>query len=158
MSLNFLSYKDTILKTKRGNSHGVFSNAKPIYVMSIIDAIGEGVIVGNKIPFECEQLISIYKNNYKYVQDNGDVVYRANSNYTPYSLPYFHLNAESYYHIAWKEGVVPPKQASSPSSKYLRENVKFAYLDEALWNLLQSAEVRYDMKQAIIQKFLITEQ
>jgi len=154
MSLTSITYKDSLLKTKRGNNHGVFSNAKPIYIISLIDAIGEGVILGNKIPFECEQLVEIYTNLFKLEQDNGETLFRANSTLTPYNLPYFHLNSESYYHIKWKEGVIPPKQAQSPSSKYLKENVDFAYLDDELWNLLQCAEIRADIRASLIKKFI----
>lgn len=154
MSLHLLTYKDILLNTKRGNSHGVFSNAKPIYVISIIDGIGEGLLIGNNIPFNCKKLVEIYINNFKVEQDQGEALYRANSKITPYNLPFFHLNAESYYHIKWKDGVIPPRQALSPSSKYLRENVDYAYLDNELWNLLQVPEIRYDIRTALIKKFL----
>lgn len=154
MSLQSLTYKNTLLRTKRGNSHGVFSNAKPIYLISIIDGIGEGILVGNKIPFDCNQLVEIYTNNFKIERDRGNALYRVNSKTTPYNLPFFHLNAEPYYHIRWKDGVLPPKQALSPSSRFLRENVDYAYLDNELWNLLQVPETRYDIKNALIKKFL----
>ena len=61
MNLTAETYKDKLLLTKRGNNHGVFSNAKPIYVLSIIDAIAEGVIIGNKIQFGNGELEEIYR-------------------------------------------------------------------------------------------------
>lgn len=157
MTLSQLSYKDILLKTKRGNSHGVFSNAKPIFVITIIDAIHEGLIIGNRIDFNNKDIENLYIDNYRRCSSSDDELYRANTKVTPYNLPFFHLNAESYYHIKWKEGVVPPKQAQSPSSKYLKENVEYTYLDNELWELLQSPEVRYDFRNALIERFIKTE-
>lgn len=154
MNLTQLSYKDILLKTKRGNSHGVFSNAKPIFVITIIDAISEGLIIGNRINFCDNDIADLYVSNYKKYSCPEDSLYRANTNVTPYNLPFFHLNAESYYHIKWKDGVVPPKQAQSPSNKYLKENIDYAYLNDDLWNLLQSYEVRESFKNALIAKFI----
>lgn len=154
MTLSQLSYKDILLKTKRGNSQGVFSNAKPIFVITIIDAIHEGLIIGNRIDFNNKDIENLYIDNYRRCSSSDYKLYRANTKVTPYNLPFFHLNAESYYHIKWKEGVVPPKQAQSPSSKYLKENVDYTYLDDELWELLQSPEVRYDFRNALIERFI----
>lgn len=154
MTLSQLSYKDILLKTKRGNSQGVFSNAKPIFVITIIDAIHEGLIIGNRIDFNNKDIENLYIDNYRRCSSSDYELYRANTKVTPYNLPFFHLNAESYYHIKWKEGVVPPKQAQSPSSKYLKENVDYTYLDDELWELLQSPEVRYDFRNALIERFI----
>ena len=154
MALNAESYKGVLLMTKRGNSHGVFSNAKPIFVISIIDGISEGVIVGNKIEYTNESLQEIYKRNYISLQNDGSSLYRANTKITPYNMPFFHLNAESYYHIKWKESVNPPQQAQSPSGKYLSENVMYAFIDNELWDILQEAEIRFEFRNSLVKKFL----
>ena len=154
MNLTAETYNDKLLLTKRGNNHGVFSNAKPIYVLSIIDAIAEGVIIGNKIQFGNGELEEIYRRNYTCCQNDGDSLFRANNNITPFNMPFFHLNAEPYYHIKWLGDIVPPKQAQSPSNKYLKENVDFAYLDDELWELLQHQEIRQRYRESIIKKFL----
>lgn len=154
MNLTAETYKDKILLTKRGNNHGVFSNAKPVFVLSIIDAIAEGVIIGNKIRFDNNELEEIYRRNYTCFQNDSGTLFRANNNTTPFSMPFFHLNAESYYHIKWIGGIVPPKQAKSPSNKYLKDCVDFAYLDDELWELLQNQEIRQEYRESIIKKFL----
>lgn len=157
MTPSQLSYRELLLKTKRGNNHGVFSNAKPIFVITIIDAINEGLIIGNKIDFNNKDIENLYIDNYRRYSCADNELYRANTKVTPYNLPFFHLNAESYYHIKWKEGVVPPKQAQSPSSKYLKANIEYTYLDSELWDLFQSPEVRYDFKNDLIERFIKTE-
>ena len=111
MSLLSDTYKTTILKIKRGHNNGVVSNAKPILVLAIIEAIDEGILLGNKINFPNDNLqelyATIYSRNY-----SSDGIYRANAKFTPFNLPYFHLNAEEFYHIKWNAGVVPPSSGS----------------------------------------------
>ena len=154
MTSSQLLYRDILLKTKRGNNHGIFSNAKPIFVITIIDAIHEGLIIGNRIDFNNKDIENLYIVNYRSFSSSVHELYRVNTKVTPYNLPFFHLNAESYYHIKWKEGVVPPKQAQSPSSKYLKENIDYTYLDNELWELLQYPEIRYDFRNALIARFI----
>ena len=117
MTPSLLSYKSILLNTKRGNSHGIFSNAKPIFVITIIDAIQEGLIKENRIDYKNSDIENIYIDNYRHCSGSGEELFRANIKVTPYNLPFFHLNAEPYYHIKWNEGVVPPKQAKSPSRR-----------------------------------------
>lgn len=156
MTPSQLLYKDIVLKIKRGNSHGVFLNAKPIFVITIIDAINEGLIIGNRIDFNNKDIENLYIDYYRRYSSSDDELYRANTKVTPYNLPFFHLNSESFYHIKWKEGVVPPKQSQSPSCRYLKDKIDYTYIDNELWELLQSHEVRYDFRNALIEKFIKT--
>ena len=154
MNLSTEFYKKIIMQTKRGNNHGIISNAKPIFVLTIIEAISEGFIIGNKILFNNIELIGLYKSNYIKYNNKGNRVYRNAVNITPFRMPYFHLNAEPYYHIKWKEKVVPPKQSTSPSNKFLANNVDYSYMDDELWRLLQSLDVRNELINTIINHFL----
>ena len=156
MSLLSDTYKARILKTKRGHNNGVYSNAKPILILAIIEAIDEGFLLGNCISFSNNELQKLYAtiNSRNYANEG---IYRAHVKKTPFNLPYFHLNAEDFYHIKWKPGVIPPRQAESPSGKFLTENVDYAYLDDTLWELLQDKSVREEYKDAIITHFLKTE-
>ena len=156
MNLIAETYKEIVLKTKRGNSRGIFSNAKPVFLLSIIDAIEDGFIVGNKIMYENIELQELYYSDYRKYQYGEGLLYRPNATITPYSLPFFHLNAEPYYHIKWKQGTVPPMQSKSPSSKYLCNNVDYSYLDEELWNLLQDSAFRSLLRNALINKYFNT--
>ena len=156
MNLIAETYKEIILKTKRGNSRGIFSNAKPVFLLSIIDAIEDGFMVGNKIMYESIELKELYYSDYRKYQYGEGLLYKPNAKITPYSLPFFHLNAEPYYHIKWKQGTVPPMQSKSPSSKYLCNNVDYSFLDEELWNLLQDSAFRSSLRNALISKYFNT--
>lgn len=156
MNLITETYKNLVLQTKRGNSRGIFSNAKPAFLLAIIDAIEEGYIIGNKIMYENIGLKGLYNSDYRKYQCGEGLLYKANTRITPYCLPFFHLNAEPYYHIKWKEGVKPPIQAQSPSNKYLSNNVEYSYLDEELWELLQDHDFRLLLREAVVTKYFNT--
>lgn len=151
------TYRSLLIRTKRGNSRGVVKNAKPILVIAIIDAIEEGIILGNKIIFGDPQIKRIYENDFRSCSSNGGSLHRANIKVTPYNMPFFHLNAEPYYHIKWNDGVIPPEQAKSPSSLFLQDNVDYAYLDDDLWELLQDQEIRDEFRNLIINHFINTD-
>ena len=72
MNLSTEFYKKIIMQTKRGNNHGIISNAKPIFVLTIIEAISEGFIIGNKILFNNIELIGLYKSNYIKYNNKGN--------------------------------------------------------------------------------------
>lgn len=139
-------YKIAFLQIKRGNYKGIFSNAKPVLCLAYIEAIEKGMINKNEIPFMDSQLEELYESVFR--------AYCKDAVVTPIEMPFFHLNKEPFYSIEWKSGVRPPMQAHSPSSKYLRENVKYARFDNALWDLLQDTECRQALREVIIQNFL----
>lgn len=151
---DLLTYKDSLENTKRGNSGRFFSNAKPILLIAIIDAIEAGVINENKLYFENEELEEIYKKLFISCDKNYEGAISSNLKVTPFQLPFFHLNSEKYFHIKWKEGLKPPVQANSPSRKYLKENVQYAYLNQDLWNLLQISYNRMFLRESLVIKFI----
>lgn len=91
MDLKFFAYRTALLKTKRGNNRGVFSNAKPLFVLAIINAIEEGVVIGNKIEFTNKELEDIYRKvSSKSYNSNCDII-RANAKIAPFNMPFFIL-------------------------------------------------------------------
>lgn len=147
MNLLLNTYKTALLQTSCGNSHGVKIKAKPLFLIALIEAIGKGIIIGNKLCFIPEQFEHLYISLCKELEPS--------KKHTPIQLPFFHLNKEPYYTIKFRNGIVPPKQALSPSRKYLRENVEYSYLDPNLWDLLRDPIVREELKQNIIDWFIL---
>ncbi len=146
MSLKFAYYRSILLETHRGNGHGVVSNAKPYLLLAIFRLIEDGIIIGNRILFDNSNLSEMYMSISKTYEPQKEV--------TPISKPYFHLNREPFYYLKWKSSAKIPKQANTPSAKFLRENVEYACLDDDLWELLQDPETRKELKEAIIRHFL----
>lgn len=146
MSLIESYYKNSILSIHRGVAWGTPSNAKPLFLMAIIRAIGEGLIIGNMFKYE-EYLENIYKELCN--------TYEPNRKMAPFFKPFFHSSRENYYEIKWKDNVLLDcKKVHTPSAKFIKENIDYAYLDDALWELLQDASIREEFRNAIINHYL----
>ena len=146
-SLKKRYYLNEVLRTQRGNSRGIPVNAKPLFVLALIDCIEESILKNNAITFPNKEIEAVY---YNLCQS-----YEPKRKASPYILPYFHLVGESYFDIKWKgEKFIPNAHAHSPSAKFLRDNVEFAYLDQTLWDLLQDHNVREEFRTQIVNFFL----
>lgn len=138
-------YIDLILHTHRGTKNGVSSNAKPLYLLAIIKGIEEGIITENKFLYS-EAMESLYNDTCRF--------YEYNKLLTPFFKPFFHMASDPYYFIKWKDGVEVPKASRTPSGKFLRENTKYAYLDQALWEEMEDLFHREAIKDAIITNLI----
>lgn len=140
-------YLTEVLRMHRGNSHGTPVNAKPLYVLALIECINERILKENVIAYPNREIENVYYDICRSYEP-----FRTPS---PYILPYFHLIGESYYDIKWKgKKFVPHPKAHSPSAKYLKENVEYAFLESEFWNLLQSYNIREDFRLQVINFFL----
>jgi putative restriction endonuclease len=134
-------YRTVLIQTKRGNSRGVTINAKPILLIALFDHIEKGAVSNNKILFDNE-LKECYEKCY--------FLYEPEKQITPFHKPFFYLQSDGYWNLSWNND----EEQKIPSAKYLRENVKYASLDNALWDLLQDAEARSILQEAVINHFL----
>lgn len=133
-------YENAILSITRGNHKGVPINAKPIYYITVIDLIEKGEIQNNKIFFSSE-LQKAFVATSKHFQP--DLIP------TPLFKPFYYSSSEIFYHLQVKK----PLKTKGLSSLYIRENVEYAYLDNALWDLLQNANNRFRLRLAIVKHF-----
>lgn len=133
-------YENTILSITRGNHNGVPINAKPIYFITLIDLIGKGEIQNNKI-FLSSELQKAFVATSKHFQP--DLMP------TPLFKPFYYSSSEIFYHLQVKK----PLKTKGLSNMYIRENVEYAYLDNALWDLLQNANNRFRLRLAIVKHF-----
>jgi putative restriction endonuclease len=65
---------------------------------------------------------------------------------TPFFKPFYYLQFDGFWHLKGKTDNV---KTDRPSPKFLRENIDYAYLDNALWDLLQEASIREHFKLII---------
>lgn len=119
-------------------SHGQLNIAKPIMMLAIICGIEDGRIKANRIQYS-ESLIANY--NKLFGQFSSSPI-------TSSVYPYYYLGSEDFYFIKGK------KSQTTPSAKFLRENVEYACLDDELWELRQDAETRNELRDAIIRHFI----
>ena len=145
MSLVSTYYKNILLGIQRGNHCGVFSNAKPYFLLAVISCIDENAITENNIILS-EALIKKYNAIYKHYEPDNDV--------TPIGKPYFHLGAEPFYTICYKDGKTVQGYKRTPSLKFLKESIVNVKLDDDLWELLQDADIRHEFSDVIIKHFI----
>lgn len=134
-------YRTSLIQTKRGNCMGRIINAKPIFLIALFDEIEKGGVTDNKILFD-SVLRVCYEKYYS--------TYEPEMRITPFYKPFFHLQTDGYWHIIWKDAT----ENKNPSDKNLRENVKYATLDNALWDLLQDEPSRLVLRDVVINHFL----
>lgn len=142
-------YKSLLLSIHRGWAKGRFSNAKPLYLLAIIDGISAGIILENKFMYN-KTLEDLYIESCKQ--------YEPNIKMAPFYKPFYHSSREEYYFLQWKNGREPAHTWHTPSGKIIRGLIGYAYLDPPLWNILQDPKVRKEYKQIIINRYLSSNQ
>lgn len=143
-SLNFAYQRDILLSVKRAKLNGIFINAKPILLLSIMDAYSLGIIKDNKIKIS-DQLIDLYKNN--------SSIYQPNIKQTPFFKPFFHLTSDGFWYLNLKEGYSVTNHIKTPSLKWQKEAIQYAYFSNSLYELIKDNSERNRLKEAIIQHY-----
>ena len=138
LGLKISYYKNLLLSMNVARTHGQINLAKPVMMLAIIQGIENGSIKANRILYS-ESLISNYNALFKKY---------SNCTITSSVYPFYYMWSEDYYFIKGK------KARTTPSAKFLRENVEYACLDDDLWELLQDADTRNELRDAIIEHFI----
>lgn len=135
-------YRTMMLQIRRSVVRGgIVVNAKPIFILSLIDCIRLGMKTPNAFPYD-EALQEVYRNKWNSFYPNVSA--------TPICKPYYHLTNDGFWSIKWKNGKIEPPS----TDKKLRENVEYGCLDNALWDVLQVEETRQYFENQIISYFL----
>ena len=139
------TYKDIILSIKRGKSKNFVSNAKPVFLITLIDATDRCILTSNCIYFCHEDLSKLYMQ----LAEKFSI-----AKVSPYNIPFYHLSSEPFYHLVWRDAPKGDERFHTPSAKYLREHLLYAKFDDELWDLLQNRENREYLRNSIISHFL----
>ena len=119
-------------------AHGQINIAKPIMMLAVIQCIEKGSIKANRILYT-ESLISTYNELFSHY---------CKGHITSSVYPFYYLGSEDFYFIKGN------KAPTTPSAKFLRENVEYACLDDDLSEILQDQESNNELKNAIIQHYI----
>lgn len=138
-TISRILYRNMLISMNQSKIGGSPNKAKPLLVLCIIECIGDKTIVDNKILFDV--VAQKYKNYHP--QLIGAI---AKENY-----PFYFLISDNFYHLKWKD---VPIKTKAPSAKFIREHIEYAYLDNALWDLLQEPNVRQEYRELIINHYL----
>lgn len=131
-------YTNVILAIKCAHVAGRLVLAKPALLLGTIDAISKKKVVKNKLFYD----------NLKESYSNVCIEFRIKE--TPMNYPFYFLASENFWNLHWN---CDPVKTKAPSEKMLYNKVDYAYLDNALWDLLQDAENRARLREAIVNHF-----
>lgn len=139
-------YRQMFDSLRRGNIKGIYSNAKPIFLLSIIDYITH-LERPNHFVWGDKKFENIYISNFN-VYDSAVP--------TPFWKPFYYMSSEPFYSLIWQEA--PNEKAiKRPSGKTLKDFLSFAKLDDELWELLQDPENREYLRNCIIKQYLFSQ-
>lgn len=140
MSILTQTYYDILRSIRRGSYRGEVINAKPLLVLSVIALIENGIIKNNKI-YYTKDLEIVFKK----------MAQTWDCRVTPLFKPFYYLTYDGFWHLRWKTDIYNEQH---PSPKFLRENIEYAFLDNALWDLLQDEESRNYFRKCIEDYYL----
>lgn len=141
----FEYYTDKIMNLRQAKIHGEVIVAKPVLMLALIDGIESGVFTDNRFVLNEwleERYLALMKEHTRHSQFSkpADI-----------SNPFWHLAADGFWHLQFKDGAA---NAASPSKTWLKENVDFATFDDDLWVLLQNQEWRTKLHNHIVEQKL----
>lgn len=137
-------------KLKRASKNGIKAPHKPIMLLSVIQSIACGEIIENKIEIT-PQLVARFKDNWNWLV--SEAFFKPN-----FALPFYHLTSDKFWYLQTYPGkeILLTSSLSIRSFSQLREAVAYAFLDEALFTLLQLEESRNALYLFILEYYFKT--
>lgn len=138
----FNHYIKRIMNIRQAKIRGEVIVAKPVLLLALIDSIDGDVFKENK--FELNdwlegKYVALMK---KYIRNS------LFSKVTGIENPFWHLATDGFWSLQYR---TEPPNGNSPSKRWLKDNVEFAYFDESLWILLQNKVWRTKLRDYIIE-------
>lgn len=130
-------YKDAFKSLHCSVCNGKVNIAKPLLLLAMLDLMDYST-QDNRI--DISNIIKKYTELQKQYEST-----------TPYQYPIYFLENEEFFHLKWRNTRI---KTHAPSAKLIRENVEYAYFDNALWDLLQDKQMRECFKTVITSNFL----
>lgn len=138
----FSFYTKRILNIRQAKIKGEVIVAKPVLLLTLIDGISENVFVDNEFGLNEwieERYLMLMR---KYTRSSQF------SNVTGIENPFWHLATDGFWTLQYRK---EPPNGVTPSKRWLKDYVEFAYFDESLWILLQNKMWRMKLRDYIIE-------
>ncbi len=147
MENELLKYLKKLTLLNRASKDGEKAPHKPILLLSIIESIEVGDIRENRIEITAE-LIARFR-------DNWSRLVASNTFQPNFSLPFFHMKSQGFWHLQTYVGkeIVITSSSSIKSFAQLKESVEYAYFDDALFEVLLQPKARGEIYQILIAKY-----
>ena len=129
------------VRQKRINGETIV--AKPVLMVTLIDSIDANVFMNNQFVLN-DWIEERYKKlMQKFAKDSQF------DGTTGIEKPFWHLESDGFWHLNYQGERL--SKGRTPSKAWLKDNVEFAYFDEALWILLQNKVWRTKLRDYIIE-------
>ena len=138
----YAHYTKRIMSIRQAKIHGEVIVAKPVLLLALIDGIESGEYTGNRFVLN-EWLEMRYLTLMKQYTRNSQF-----PNPADISNPFWHLQGDGFWHLIHKTAVA---EGSTPTKKWLKENVTYGHFDDDLWVLLQSKVWRQKLRDYIVE-------
>ena len=134
-------------RLKRATLRSYKAPHKPVLLISIIQAIASGEISENKIEIT-PQLVARFRDNWNWLVK--DDKFKPN-----FSLPFYHLSNEKFWHLQTYPGMelILTSSHSIKSLAQLNETIAFAWLDAELYELLIHPASREILYTFLLEKY-----
>lgn len=138
--LNYYLRKFAKLNVNKKN--GVSAPHKPILLLAVIELIEQKKIQNNQIYLSPELIANFLKYWSSLVTTN----HQSNI-----ALPFFHLTGDKFWHLTPNMSYEGSISSIKPSLSVLRNAVRYAYVDNELFELLQKATSRFRLVSILVQ-------
>lgn len=141
-----LGYYSTRVNRLRVNrSYGIAPH-KPILLLTVLHLVKSGAIEENKI-YLSRQLIDSFLETWSYL---------GSETHTPnIALPFFHLRGDKFWHLVPRPGFrkVLNSKIKLRTLPELNRVVKYAYLDDCLFQFLSDAPIRDSLEVVLVKRW-----
>lgn len=129
-------------RLRQGNTAYGLAPHKPVLLLSVIHQIEKGNIKDNRIYLTADLVT-------EFIETFNLLVHTANR--PQFSLPFYHLIGEKFWHLQPKSGMI--LRGYVKSINVLNEIIDYAYLDEPLFALLVNPESRQILKNTLLDTY-----
>lgn len=145
MSSDIIHYAKKFSKLRVDRSRGVAPH-KPILLLSVIEQLEQGKVQRNQFYLSPELVATFLKywGQFGSANHNADI-----------ALPFFHLQGDSFWHLRANPGfeATVASKTKIRGLNALRNVIKYAYVDEALFSLLSVNETRKELTNVVIDSW-----
>jgi putative restriction endonuclease len=138
-------YSTKFARLRVDRAHGIAPH-KPILLLSVIELIKQGLISQNQI-YLSEELITTFKTGWSYLG--------SENHYPDISRPFFHLRGDKFWHLIPNRGYrkIITSKVKLKTFTEVKQAVKYAHVDDALFELLQDPLLRASLTTILVQKW-----
>jgi putative restriction endonuclease len=136
------TYISKFQRLKQGNTEYGKAPHKPVLLLAVINQMEKGYITENRLYLTPDWVA-------EFIETFHLLVHTGNR--PEFSLPFYHLTGEKFWHLMPKSDQI--LRGYVKSLNVVNEIIDYAYLDEALFELLQKPDTRQILKHTLLDTY-----